>query len=77
MGPPLSKYPEAPKDQSLSEIKDCPKCGAKMWLSEKKKAILVVSSDFGKEVLLACYDCITEMAQENPSFFKGSETVDL
>lgn len=37
MCPPLSDYPEQPEDHSKCEPFDCPKCGNKMWLSEKRK----------------------------------------
>lgn len=77
MCPPLSKYKEAPKDQSHSELYDCPKCDSKMWLSDKKKGVLMFSSCLGKDIILACYDCITKMVAENATFFLDSERVDL
>jgi hypothetical protein len=77
MCPPLSDYKEAPKDQSHSELFDCPKCKDKMWLSEKKKGMLAFASYINKEIILACYHCITKMAQEQPELFTESKRVDL
>lgn len=31
----------------------------------------------GKNIILACYDCITEMAEKDPSIFMDSKKVDL
>lgn len=77
MCPPLSDYPEAPKDQSHSELFDCPKCKQKMWLSEKKKGALLFSACINKDIILACYHCITKMAEKDPSIFLDSNKVDL
>lgn len=77
MCPPYPEYKEAPKDQSHSELFDCPKCKGKMWLSEKKKGVLMFSSCIGKEIILACYHCITKMAKEDPSIILGSKKMDL
>ncbi len=41
-----------------------------MWLSDKKKGHLLFSSCIGKDILLACYDCIKKMAKEEAEFFK-------
>jgi hypothetical protein len=43
MCPPLCDYPEAPNDQPGCELFDCPKCNNKMWLSEKKRGLLLMS----------------------------------
>ena len=75
--PPYPEYKEAPTDQSHSELFDCPKCDQKMWLSEKKKGILMFASCIKQDILLACYDCIKKMAKEQPEFFVNSERVDL
>lgn len=75
--PPLSDYPEAPKDQSHSELFDCPECKEKMWLSQKKKGVLMFSSCIGKEIILACYHCITKMVQEDPSLVLESKLVNI
>lgn len=61
MCPPLLDYPEPPKDQSHSELFDCPKCKSKMWLSQKKKGVILFTSCIGKEIILACYNCITKI----------------
>lgn len=77
MCPPYSDYPEAPKDQSHSELRDCPKCKSQIWLSEKKKGLLLFASFLDKDILLACYHCITKLAQEPPGLFIDSKKVDL
>jgi len=77
MCPPYPEYKEAPKDQSHSELFDCPKCKGKMWLSEKKKGVLMFVSSTGSNILLACYNCITALAMEKPEYFIDSERVDL
>jgi len=77
MCPPLSEYKEAPEDQSHSELFDCPKCKNKMWLSEKKKGVLMFSSCLDNDILLACYHCITKLAAEDPSLFQDSQEVNI
>jgi len=61
--PPYPEYKEAPKDQSHSELRDCPKCKEKMWLSEKKKGVLMFASCLGKDIFLSCYDCFKKHAE--------------
>lgn len=53
--PPLSLYETQPRDQSLSEIVDCPHCNKKMWLSEKKKSLI---KNNPHKITLLCYFCI-------------------
>jgi uncharacterized protein YbaR (Trm112 family) len=77
MCPPYQEYKEQPKDQSHSELFDCPKCKGKMWMSEKKKGVLRFASVLGMEILLACYDCIAKLAKSNPEYFIDSERVDI
>jgi len=77
MCPPLSSFPEAPKDQSHCELFECPKCKEKMWLSEKKKGVLMFASCVGKHILLGCYDCIKNKVESEPSLFLESRKMDL
>lgn len=77
MCPPLIDYPEPPKDQSHCELFDCPMCKEKMWLSEKKKGVLMFSSCIGNDILLGCYRCIRKVVAENPTFFTKSKKVNL
>ena len=77
MCPPYPEYKEALKDQSHCELFECPMCKNQMWLSEKKKGALMFSSCLGKEILLGCYDCIKQEVENNPSFFIGSQQVNL
>ncbi len=75
--PPYPEYKEAPDDHSASELFDCPKCDKKMWLSEKKKGILLFNSCLDNDIVLACYDCIKKIAEEDPEFFVGSTQVNI
>lgn len=77
MCPPLSDYEKAPDDQSLSDLCECPKCKQKMWLSDKKKGVILFSACLEKEILLACYHCITQLAKDDPSLFIYSKQVPL
>ena len=77
MCPPYPQYKDAPADQSHSELFDCPKCKSKMWLSEKKKGVLTFASCMNKNILLACYDCIKKIAQEDPETFLNNKIVEL
>lgn len=74
---PLSDYPEPPKDQSNSELFDCPKCDTKMWLSEKEKGVLMFSSCINWDILLACYHSIERTVRDNPEMFMESQQVNL
>lgn len=74
---PYPEYKEQPKDQSHCDLFDCPKCKGKMWLSQKKKGAILYSAAIGREILLACYDCIKRLAKEDPELFKDSERVNI
>ena len=75
--PPYPQYEDAPKDQSHSELRECPKCKGQMWLSEKKKGYLAFNALLNKEIILGCYDCITKMVEENAALIKELVRVDL
>lgn len=77
MCPPLSDYKEAPKDQSHSELFDCPECKEKMWISDKKKGALMFASVLDREILLRCYHCIYKLSEKEPDLFMNFETVEL
>lgn len=77
MCPPLSDYPEYPKDQSHSELFDCPKCKEKMWLSDKMKGMLMSSACINKHIILACYKCIKDMVINDPSILDVHERIDI
>ena len=77
MCPPYPQYKEAPSDQSRCELFDCPKCKSKMWLSEKKKGVLTFASCMNRDILLACYDCIKEVAENEPELFADHSMVKL
>jgi ssDNA-binding Zn-finger/Zn-ribbon topoisomerase 1 len=77
MCPPLSDYAEYPEDQSYSTLVDCPKCKQEMWLSSKKKGLLLFLACINKEILLACYHCIKKIAQDDPTLFTDSEKVKI
>jgi len=77
MCPPYPEYKEQPKDQSHCDLRDCPKCSGKMWLSAKKKGILLFAASLEKHIILGCYDCIKKYVMENPHVFTDSEQINL
>lgn len=77
MCPPLSDYPEQLEDQSKCEPFDCPKCGNKMWLSDKKRGVLMFSSLTGKKIVLGCYPCIKKYASDNRELFIEAKQVNI
>lgn len=77
MCPPYPEYETPPNDQSHSELFDCPKCHGEMWLSEKKKGVLMFASCIGQDIFLACYTCINEEVKNDPSFFGNPLQVNL
>lgn len=74
--PPLSAYPEQPKDQSKCELIDCPQCKQKMWLSAKKKAMMSLLSR-EREHKLFCYPCILEYVRKNPDVVDELQQINL
>ena len=77
MCPPYPKHKNPPSDHSKSELRDCPKCNGKMWLSDKKKGALLFASCLNKEVLLGCYDCIKDMIVKKYSIFDETMRLDI
>lgn len=75
--PPLSEYPEQPKDMSKCEAIDCPTCEQKMWFSEKKKTYKALCEQAGKEIILECYHCFSKRVKENPEEWKDHPRVDI
>jgi hypothetical protein len=75
--PPLSDYKKQPADQSKCTAEECPKCHQKMWLSEKKKAIMLFAKETDKQLLVACYHCIMKIAEENPEIISKSPIVTI
>lgn len=75
--PDLKSYPEAPKDQSASDLFECPKCKEKMWLSQKKKGAIMFSAAIGKKIILACYPCMTEMVENDHALILDAKQVNL
>lgn len=77
MCPPYPEYKEQPKDQSHCDLFDCPKCKGKMWLSERKKGMLMFASCLEKEIIVGCYNCIKKMVMENPELITEAKKVNL
>jgi len=73
--PPYLEFKEAPEDQPGSALFDCPHCDGKMWLSEKKKGYLMLSTCLGKNIFFACYHCILKIAQKNKKDFLESKII--
>lgn len=75
--PPLSDYPEAPQDQSHSELFACPHCKNKMWLSDKKKGLLLFAACVKKEILLICYVCFETKVKNDPKMLDKMQQIPL
>lgn len=75
--PPYPKYVEQPKDQSLCELFDCPHCENKMWLSEKKKGILMFASCTNKDIYLGCYECVDKFLRKKIPRLKDMSVVNI
>lgn len=71
--PPYPEYKEQPKDMSKCELFDCGHCKGKMWLSERKKGVLMFAAVFNKDIFLACYNCFEKHTKENPIELKEIE----
>lgn len=75
--PPYPEYKEAPKDQSAAELFDCPHCKNKMWLSQKKKGLLLFYSCANKNIYLCCYNCSKEFCKNNSDVISSSRWLGL
>jgi uncharacterized protein YbaR (Trm112 family) len=75
--PPHSEYETQPDDQSHCELFVCPKCKSKMWLSQKKKGIIMFASVLDKDILLACYPCMRRIIEDDSSIISDSEMVNI
>jgi len=77
MCPPLSSYETPPPDQPGCELFDCPKCKQPMWLSKKKRGMLLFLSLSNKEIMLCCYHCLKDYVTENAHEFRDIEAVNI
>ncbi len=64
MCPPLKDHPEPPGEQPGCKLFACPKCSNKMWLSKKKRGLLLFASLTNKDIFLGCYDCVRKKSIE-------------
>lgn len=71
--PPLSEFEEAPKDQPNCQLTDCPKCKEKMWLSGKKRGVLMFAAVSNRDIYLACYKCFEQYAKDNPKIIRHTK----
>jgi hypothetical protein len=62
--PPVKHYAVQPQDQSKCTKENCAYCGQEMWLSEKKKIIIMARHLMEKETWVGCYDCFLKTALE-------------
>ena len=65
MCPPHPEYKEPPSNHSVSELRDCGHCKSKMWLSQKKKGLLLFSALLHKDIFVGCYTCAKKFLIEN------------
>lgn len=75
--PPLSKFKEQPSDMSHCTLEDCPTCGNKMWLSEKKKALIKTFNSLSNELIIGCYDCMEEFFKENAEYLLNAGNLNI
>jgi len=75
--PPLSLYPEQPKDQSHCELVDCPECSQKMWVSDKKKGMMKFAETLGRKIIILCYPCFMNFCKEHPEIVINGTQVNL
>lgn len=68
---PLSRYPEKPKDYSLSELIKCDHCGEKMWYSIKKKEIREKNPHL--KFWIGCMGCFEKFVKNNREIFIDSD----
>jgi hypothetical protein len=59
-GMPLKDFPIAPTDQPGCKLVTCNHCNKKMWLSEKKRILIMEHP----EPFVACWHCLLEMAEK-------------
>jgi hypothetical protein len=65
---PLSKFPEQPKDYSSSCLVDCPMCKEKMWLSSKKREMILISNKANRKLIMYCFDCFEKEFKKHPEW---------
>jgi hypothetical protein len=75
--PPLRYYKKQPEDQSQCELTDCPSCGDKMWLSEKKKEKIEHHTFLGDDILCECYICFTQRVKKDPSIMQEAKMSEI
>ena len=75
--PPYPEYKEQPKDQSECTLTDCPHCDGKMWLSQRKKGVLMFMAVAMRDIYLGCYDCFKEKVKENPDILERSQVAQI
>ena len=66
-GMPFADFQFPPIGQPGSELSNCKYCGKKMWLSEKKRALIMEMPD----AYIGCWHCLLELAKTG--VFKASE----
>jgi hypothetical protein len=75
--PDLATYPVQPKDMSKCKAVVCSHCGKEMWLSEKKEVLMKFAKDSRKNVLIACYPCLTDMVKNNHDLISNISRIDI
>ncbi len=58
-GMPFKDFPEAPEDHPGSKLTKCKYCDEKMWISEKKRLLIIEKPD----AFIACWLCLLDMAK--------------
>lgn len=71
--PPIKDFPEAPEDQPSSEIVKCKHCDKGMWLSKKKRLLIMEKPD----AFVSCWHCLLDMAEKGEMKFEKMIRVNI
>ena len=71
--PPLSDFAVELDDQSPAMALDCKYCGEKMWLSQKKKKLMMDKP----ELIPICWRCLTQKAMSGEFKDCEPETINI
>lgn len=59
-GMPFKDFPQAPEDHPGSKLVKCKHCDKQMWLSEKKRLLIMEHPD----PFVACWHCLLDLAKK-------------
>jgi hypothetical protein len=68
--PSLNYFPELSEGVE-ADLVECPKCKKPMWLTARKKKLIVFAALADKDIVLACFDCFDAMDKDAMSLPYG------